>query len=187
MCCEKKTQCGNSLILETWKNHKKPTQTWVFETQDCKKSGWFVSESLTFLSFQGNYAGGKHCSGACWRGVVMISLVTPRNIHDRTKQKRLSKRQRSGFQGTERWDDWRSFCKKTHERLMCQRIDFTDVYKFRGISFERFQERAVEFFTYSTAMASSDWQLTVDSDYGQGCETYVKYRKISIKRIVCSA
>lgn len=35
----KKTQCGNSLILETCKKHKTPTQTWVFETQDCKKSG----------------------------------------------------------------------------------------------------------------------------------------------------
>ena len=42
----------------------KPSQTW-FLKRCCKKSGGFVSESLTFWSFQGNYAGGKHCSGAC--------------------------------------------------------------------------------------------------------------------------
>ncbi len=57
----------------------KPSQTW-FLKRCCKKSGGFVSESLTFWSFQGNYAGGKHCSGACWRGRVVISLVTGRNM-----------------------------------------------------------------------------------------------------------
>lgn len=48
------------------------------------------------------------------------------------------------------------------------------MYKFRWISFDRCQERAVEFITYSTAMASSDWQLTVDGDYGQAHGKYVR-------------